>query len=110
MPIDLSLMEERSKALFGQAHRLAVMVAIAHAPDGRVNPTDLALELGLAQSAFQAPLRGLVKSGLLTCELGGRRIQYVKQPSKVWDWVLEVEKEVVEQEARLPSVRRIHSS
>jgi DNA-binding transcriptional ArsR family regulator len=104
------LMEERSKQLFGQAHRLAVMIAIAHSPDGRVNPTDLTFQLGLAQSAFQAPLRALVAAGLLACDTSARRNFYIRQKSKVWEWVLELEAQLAVQEARQQTVRSLHSS
>jgi DNA-binding MarR family transcriptional regulator len=103
-------MEEQSKLLFGQAHRLAVMAAIAQAPDGRVNPTDLTFQLGLAQSAFQAPLRDLVAAGLLTRETVGRRGFYVRQESKVWDWILELTSQLQVEDERRLTVRNLRSS
>jgi DNA-binding transcriptional ArsR family regulator len=104
------LMEARSRLLFGQAHRLALMVAIAHAPDGRVNPTDLAIDLGLAQSAFQKPLRDLLEAGLVTHELEFRRNVYIRQPSKVWNWILELEQQIRADEQRQQKLRRLRSS
>lgn len=80
-----------SKILFGQVHRLNVMVAIAES-DGLVNPTDLAETLGFAaQSAVQAPLRDLVQAGLIARlpGSGAGRTYYQRQQSLVWQWVIE---------------------
>lgn len=77
--------QDVSKYMFGQVHRLAVMSAIAEAPDGRVNPTDLGLQLGLAQSALQAPLRDLEALGLLKrVNDFGRRVTYERRESSAW--------------------------
>lgn len=108
------LTQARSKLLFGQAHRLALMIAIANAPDGRVNPTDLSRELGLAQSAFQKPLRDLLEAGLVAHELSLRRNVYVKQPSLVWDWVAELDTQIQSEaqeraRAQLVEARRLRS-
>jgi DNA-binding transcriptional ArsR family regulator len=99
------LMETRSKQLFGQAHRLAVMIAIAHSGDGKVNPTDLTFKLGIAQSAFQAPLRALVEAGLVTKVTEHGRNYYVRQDSKVWDWIKELGEQLAAEEARQQRVR-----
>ncbi|HJQ03222.1 MAG TPA: hypothetical protein VJ851_16620 [Jatrophihabitans sp.] len=104
------LMEERSKQLFGQAHRLAVMIAIAHSVDGRVNPTDLTFQLEIAQSAFQAPLRDLVAAGLVTRVFERGRNFYVREKSKVWDWILELEEQLAAEEAQRKKVRSLRSS
>ena len=104
------LMEERSRQLFGQTHRLAVMIAIAQSPDGRVNPTDLSFELRIAQSAFQAPLRDLVAAGLVTRVVEHGRNFYVREKSKVWDWILELKEELAAEEARRHTVRSLRSS
>jgi hypothetical protein len=48
-----------SKILFGQVHRLVVMVGVAES-DGIVNPGELAVTHGFpAQSSLQAPMRDL---------------------------------------------------
>lgn len=104
------LTEERSKQLFGQAHRLAVMIAIAHSADRRVNPTDLTFQLGIAQSAFQAPLRDLVAAGLVTRVAEHGRNFYVRQESKVWEWILELEEQLAAEEAQQQRVRSLRSS
>jgi DNA-binding MarR family transcriptional regulator len=93
MTAERSAGQELSKCLFGQYHRLAVMVAIAKAPDGRVNPTDLATDLRLPQSALQAPLRDLVEAGLLQREPRSHRNFYKRVKSLAWEWVLELEKQ-----------------
>ncbi|MCX6398303.1 MAG: hypothetical protein NTX33_00025 [Propionibacteriales bacterium] len=105
-----SLVEERSKLLFGQAHRLALMIAIARSSDGRVNPSDLSLALKLPQSSFQMPLKNLVDARLLMRESAGRRNYYQRQPSKIWDWILELEGQLNDEETRIASVSTIRSS
>lgn len=110
MTQDRPLIEERSKALFGQVHRLALMVAIAQSPDGRVNPTELAVQLRLSQSAFQAPLRDLVTAGLLTREVDGRRNVYIRRESKLWDAVLEFNDAIVTEEMHRAEVHALRLS
>src|SRR4051812_14826912 len=101
-------LQELSKSLFGQVHRLAVMVVIAKS-NGQVNPTDLANELQLPQSALQAPLRDLTDAGLLARQdRGGRRNIYQRAESKAWDWVLDLEAQAEAAERR-GSIRKIHS-
>jgi DNA-binding MarR family transcriptional regulator len=101
-------LQELSKSLFGQVHRLTVMVAIAKS-DGQVNPTDLANDLRLPQSALQAPLRDLTDAGLLTRQdRGGRRTIYQRAESKAWDWVLDLEEQAQAADRR-SSIRRISS-
>jgi DNA-binding MarR family transcriptional regulator len=108
MSDERSAMQELSKCLFGQVHRLAVMIAIARAPKSGVNPTDLAADLRLPQSALQAPLRDLVGAGLLQREPSGRRNRYRRVDSLAWDWVLELEKQAQETEMR-SNVRQLSS-
>jgi DNA-binding transcriptional ArsR family regulator len=110
MAADRPLIELRSKQLFGQQHRLSLMIAIARSPDGRVNPSQLAVELGMAQSAFQVPLRNLLDAGLLSHERREGRNYYTRAPSKVWDWVLEVSDQVTAEEKRQGSVRALRPS
>lgn len=93
-----------SRAFFGQAHRLAIMVAIARS-DGVVNPTDLASDLGKAQSALQAPLKDLLVAGLIRPTRGdGRRNYYQRVPSPVWDAALWLDEQASERE-RLATAR-----
>lgn len=89
---DLDL-QALSRVLFGQAHRLAVMIAIAAGED-IFNPSDLAFELGYrAQSSIQDPLRDLVAADLISRlpKVGGRTY-FQRNPSKVWAWIGELAK------------------
>lgn len=82
--------QELSSIVFGQKHRLAVMVAIAQS-DGLVNPSDLAEELNFrAQSAIQAPLKDLQSAGLITRQDGMGRVYYRRNPHTLWDAALEL--------------------
>lgn len=82
--------QELSRIVFGQKHRLAVMAAIARS-DGLVNPSDLATELGFqAQSALQQPLKDLTAASLLTRQDGMGRVYYRRNPSLLWDATLEL--------------------
>jgi hypothetical protein len=82
--------QELSAIVFGQKHRLAIMVAIARS-DGLVNPTDLAVELEFpAQSALQKPLQDLTAAGLLTRQDGMGRVYYRRNPHTLWDAALEL--------------------
>ena len=78
--------ERMSQIVFGQKHRLSVMVAIAQS-DGLVNPTDLAVELGFpAQSAIQKPIKALTDAGLLTRHEGPGRVYYRRRdPHPIWE-------------------------
>lgn len=102
-----TLSQRHSKALFGQTHRLALMIAIARSESGSVNPTDLSFDLRLNQSAFQVALRDLVDAGLILRTTDGRRTLYERQPSKVWEWVLEVEARVSAKENPERAVRQL---
>jgi predicted transcriptional regulator len=84
-------MQRLSKTLFGQRHRLEVMIAIAES-DGLVNPGDLAEQLGFrAQSAVQAPLRDLTDAGLLMrLPTQGGRVYLQRVESTAWQWSLEL--------------------
>ncbi|MFA5607598.1 MAG: MarR family transcriptional regulator [Leucobacter sp.] len=82
--------QELSRVVFGQKHRLAVMAAIAQS-DGLVNPSDLAVELGFAaQSAIQQPLKDLTAAGLITRQDGMGRVYYRRNPHKLWDAAIEL--------------------
>lgn len=82
--------QELSRVVFGQKHRLAVMAAVAQS-DGLVNPSDLAAELGFAaQSAIQQPLKDLTTAGLITRQDGMGRVYYRRNPHTLWDAVLEL--------------------
>lgn len=82
--------QELSRVVFGQKHRLAVMAAIAQS-DGLVNPSDLATELGFpAQSAIQQPLKDLTAAGLLTRQDGMGRVYYRRNQHSLWAAALEL--------------------
>ena len=81
-----------SSVLFGQHYRLEVMVAVADSPSGKVCLSDLAEELGhRSVSNIQAPLRDLVRAGLLTRLPDGdtRRKWYRREASKAWEFARE---------------------
>lgn len=82
--------QELSRVVFGQKHRLAVMAAIAQS-DGVVNPSDLVQELGFhAQSSIQQPLQDLANAGLLTREDGLGRVYYRRNPHALWAAAVEL--------------------
>jgi predicted transcriptional regulator len=82
--------QELSAVVFGQKHRLAVMVAIAQS-DGLVNPTDLAADLEFrAQSAIQQPLKDLTAAGLITREDGMGRVYYRRNQHALWGAAIEL--------------------
>lgn len=91
VPPQASDLEDLSKTLFGQIHRLAVMVAIARS-DGRVNPTELAADLGFTSlSAIQSSMRDLETAGLLVRESSeSRKTYYLRQQSHAWPLAIEL--------------------
>lgn len=84
--------QQLSKTLFGQLHRLHVMDWIARRDDGLINPGDLAAELGFrAQSAVQTPLRDLEGAGLIVrLPTQAGRTYYQRSESLVWAWTREL--------------------
>lgn len=81
-----------SDVLFGQRYRLELMVAIADSPTGKVCLSDLAEQLGhRSASNIQAPLRDLVRAGLLTRLPDGdsRRKWYRREKSIGWEFARE---------------------
>ena len=82
--------QDLSRVVFGQKHRLAVMAAIARS-DGLVNPSDLAIELGFAaQSAIQQPLKDLTAAGLISRQDGMGRVYYRRNPHTLWQAAVEL--------------------
>ena len=80
------------------------MIAFAEATRP-LSATDLAEDLTLAQSAFQAVLRDLERGGLIEqMPAGGRRKEFRRVESKVWDWILELQAEVEAETKRRPVV------
>ena len=81
-----------SEVLFGQRYRLEVMVAIAESTTGQVCLSDLAEQLGhRGVSNIQAPLRDLVRAGLLTRlpASDSRRRWYRRENSLGWEFARE---------------------
>jgi len=94
--------QELSAIVFGQKHRLAVMVAIAQS-DGLVNPSDLAAELGFrAQSALQGPLKDLLAAGLITRVDGPGRVYYQRNPHSLWPAAIELLQQALGENADSP--------
>lgn len=84
-------LQSLSKILFGQRHRLAVMLAVARG-DGVVNPSDLTEYLGFrAQSSVQAPLRDLTSAGLISrVPASSGKTYYRRNSSLAWAWAEEI--------------------
>ncbi|WP_165546425.1 MarR family transcriptional regulator [Kribbella soli] len=84
-------LQSLSKTLFGQRHRLAVMLAVARG-DGVINPSDLTEQLGFrAQSSVQAPLRDLASAGLITrVPTSSGKTYYRRNSSLAWAWAEEI--------------------
>ncbi len=99
-------MMELSKQVFGQQHRLAIMIEIARAIEGLINPSDLAESLGYrAQSTLQAPMRDLEHAGLITRLPPGEsrsKTWYMRNASLAWDWVRELADSLERSDARSP--------
>jgi hypothetical protein len=76
-----------SSAVFGNRHRLELLLALAAAGDGGVCVKDLADSCGVATSVFHAPLRALIAAGLVQRrgELGhNRRVFYAFTDVGAW--------------------------
>lgn len=89
---ELDTLRLLSRAAFGQAYRLEVMLAVADSEDGLVTQTELSRALGVSVSNVQGAVRSLTACGLLT-ELpqGDSRSKFLlRNPSSAWDWVREL--------------------
>jgi hypothetical protein len=79
-----------SKVVFGQEHRLALMLAIADLPDGVFTLTDLVGRLQFrSASSAQDPLRALLIAGLvekIDIDPGNRFKWYRRVDSPAWEW------------------------
>jgi len=90
MGIDEGIVEVRrvSRAAFGQAHRLELMLAISKSSDGLCTLTELAKLLDVSVSSLQRPFQALVEIGLLTPlpNADTRFRYYARNPSPAWQW------------------------
>lgn len=82
-----------SRTVFGQDHRLELMLAIRDAEDQIVTLSELASTLGLPASSLQRPFHALISSGLLTLLPAepSRFRYYQANRSAAWDWATELE-------------------
>ncbi|WP_425310716.1 helix-turn-helix domain-containing protein [Ammonicoccus fulvus] len=92
MSVDTEVLRDLSRAAFGQAYRLEVMLAVADSDDGLITQTELARELGVSVSNVQAPVRSLIGCGLLTqLPQGDSRSKFLmRNRSAAWEWVKEL--------------------
>jgi hypothetical protein len=77
--------------LFGQTHRLAVMVGIARS-SRQFYLADLADDLGFANlSSIQDPIRDLEASDLITrIPKAAQRVRFRRNKSVAWKWAQEL--------------------
>jgi DNA-binding HxlR family transcriptional regulator len=98
--------QELSRIVFGQRHRLAVMAAIAQS-DGLVNPSDLVAEIGFhAQSSIQQPLKDLTAAGLITRQDGMGRVYYRRNPHALWTAAVELLSQALAEEVTADNVEQ----
>lgn len=83
-----------SRTVFGQDHRLELMLAIRDAEDQIVTLSELASTLGLPTSSLQRPFHALVSAGLLAMLPAepSRFRYYQANRSAAWDWATELER------------------
>ncbi|WP_156673283.1 ArsR family transcriptional regulator [Mycobacterium sp. E3251] len=82
---------ELSRVLFGQTHRLAVMLGIARGPR-EFALSELAEELGYKNlSSIQDPVRDLEKSHLITrLPKVANKVRFRRNASLAWRWAKEL--------------------
>lgn len=88
---DSKEIRDLSRVLFGQAHRLAVMVGIARG--GReFTLSDLAVNLGFENlSSIQDPIRDLEASELITrVPKVANKVRFQRNKSLAWKWAEEL--------------------
>jgi len=83
--------QKLSRVLFGQTHRLAVMLGIARGRKEFIL-SDLARELGFENlSSIQDPIRDLEESGLIErLPKVSNKVRFRRNSSLAWRWVKEV--------------------
>lgn len=89
---DRETLRKLSRIVFGQTHRLELMLAVARSPDGIVSLTELAKALDVSASSLQTPLQSLVQSQLLSPlpAVDSRYRFYSRNPSAAWQWAEEL--------------------
>lgn len=91
-----------SAAVFGNRHRLELLVALAEAGEAGVNLSELSDAQGVAASVYYGPIRALISVGLvdrLGRVAGDRRCWYRRRESRFWDHVRSLAGELAEVEA-----------
>ena len=85
-------LRETSRQVFGQAHRLEVMLAVARSDDGIVCLTELAKALEVSVSSLQKPFQALVHARLISPlpDADSRYRFYTRNPSAAWAWAEEL--------------------
>lgn len=85
-------LRETSRQVFGQAHRLEVMLAVGRSDDGIVCLTELAKSLDVSVSSLQKPFQSLVHARLISPlpDADSRYRFYARNPSAAWEWAEEL--------------------
>lgn len=85
-------LRELSRQVFGQSHRLELMLAVARSEDGIVCLTELASSLGVSVSSLQKPFQALVHARLISPlpDADSRYRFYARNPSAAWEWAEEL--------------------
>ncbi|HWL76496.1 winged helix-turn-helix domain-containing protein [Microbacterium sp.] len=85
-------LRQLSRVVFGQEHRLELMLAIADNGDGVVTLGQMAAVLGVSPSSIQKPFHALVEAGMLTSVRteDPRRKFYLANNSSGWAWAREL--------------------
>lgn len=81
-----------SRAVFGQAYRLELMLAVARSEDGIVSLSEMAQVLSVGISSLQKPFQSLVQARLLSPlpDADSRYRFYVRNASAAWSWAEEL--------------------
>ena len=86
--------EQYSKLVFGQEHRLAVVLFIARLPPGGTfTLSELASALGVGMSSLQRPLDAIEQAGFvekLNRSAGAPRRPYRRSDSLLWEFAEEL--------------------
>ncbi|WP_370945334.1 hypothetical protein AB5J62_40635 [Amycolatopsis sp. cg5] len=88
-----------SAAVFGNRHKLELLLALAQAGDQGVNLSALSDERGVFTSVYYGPIRDLIEVGLverLGRMPGDRRCWYRRRESTLWDGVRAVAVDLAE--------------